>query len=71
MLAQTSINQTSVVSLKSVKVFLAGVLNGQFCTESHRIQIEDSFMGFNDNAQIDAWVERNAPGLTVLDWQFA
>ena len=45
-------------------------LGDEFVTETHRIEIEDSFMGLQDNIQIEAWQRCNAPDKTILDWQF-
>lgn len=32
------------------------------------VEIEDSFMGFNDRPQLEAWINANHPEKTILDW---
>jgi hypothetical protein len=32
------------------------------------VEIEDSFMGFGDRRQLEAWVNANHPEKTLLDW---
>lgn len=46
------------------------LMGDRFVTETHMIEIEDSFMGLQDSAHIDAWQRCNCPDKTVLDWQF-
>jgi hypothetical protein len=67
------ISETALTDRGSSRITFMVWLGGYDCDRRYQqttttVEIEDSFMGFDDRRQLDAWVSANHPEKTLLDW---
>ena len=67
------ISETALTDRVSSRITFTVWFGGYDCDRRFQqttatVEIEDSFMGFDDRRQLIAWVNANHPEKTLLDW---